>query len=137
MGMPSGKTKTIAVDLTGRFLSASREVRIVTSLCVYWDEIFLGEDSRQPEVRLTNLDAGAATLAFHGFSHPTIHPQRLQPEAFDYQNVATVSNWNPTPGLYTRYGDVRELVTAVDDKLVVMGSGDELRLEFGADALPP
>ncbi|MGA2183850.1 MAG: FG-GAP-like repeat-containing protein [Bryobacteraceae bacterium] len=137
MGMPSGKTKTIAVDLTARFLSASREVRIVTSLCVYWDEIFLGEDSRQPEARLTPLDAGAATLAFHGFSHPTIHPQRLQPEAFDYQNVATVSNWNPTPGLYTRYGDVRELVTAVDDKLVVMGSGDELKLEFGAVALPP
>ena len=137
MGMPSGKTKTIAVDLTGRFLSASREVRIVTSLCVYWDEIFLGEDSRQPEARLTNLDASAATLAFHGFSHPTIHPQRLQPEAFDYQNVATVSNWNPTPGLYTRYGDVRELVAAVDDKLVVMGSGDELRLEFGTAALPP
>jgi hypothetical protein len=137
VGMPSGKTKTIAVDLTGKFLSASREVRIVTSLCVYWDEIFLGEDSDQPEVRLTTIDAGAATLAFHGFSHPTIHPQRLQPEAFDYQNVATVSNWNPTPGLYTRYGDVRELVTAVDDKLVVMGSGDELRLEFGASALPP
>ena len=41
MGIPSGKPKTIAVDLTGKFLSASREVRIVTNLCVYWDEIFL------------------------------------------------------------------------------------------------
>jgi tetratricopeptide (TPR) repeat protein len=137
MGMPSGKTKTIAVDLTGKFLSASREVRIVTNLCVYWDEVFLGEDARQPAVRVTSLDADTAALAFHGFSHPTIHPQRLQPEMFDYQNVATVSNWNPTPGLYTRYGDVHELVTAVDDKLVVMGSGDELRLSFGAAALPP
>jgi len=137
MGMPSGKTKTIAVDLTGKFLSASREVRIVTNLCVYWDEIFLGEDSREPQVRLTALDTGAATVAFHGFSHPTIDPQRRQPEMFDYQNVSTVSNWNPTPGLYTRYGDVRELVTAADDKLVIMGSGDELKLEFDPSALPP
>ena len=41
MGIPAGKPKTIVVDLTGKFLSASREVRIVTNLCVYWDEIFL------------------------------------------------------------------------------------------------
>ena len=48
MGIPAGKPKTIAVDLTGKFLSASREVRIVTNLCVYWDEIFLGEESAPP-----------------------------------------------------------------------------------------
>ena len=47
MGIPSGKPKTIVVDLTGKFLSRSREVRIVTNLCVYWDEIFLIEDSRR------------------------------------------------------------------------------------------
>ena len=45
MGIPAGKPKTIAVDLTGKFLSASREVRIVTNLCVYWDEIFLSEET--------------------------------------------------------------------------------------------
>ena len=47
MGIPSGKPKTIVVDLAGKFLSASREVRIVTNLCVYWDEIFLIENSRR------------------------------------------------------------------------------------------
>ena len=45
MGIPAGKPKTIVVDLTGKFLSASREVRIVTNLCVYWDEIFLAENA--------------------------------------------------------------------------------------------
>jgi hypothetical protein len=45
--------------------------------------------------------------------------------------------WNPTPGLYTRYGGVRELITEADDRLVVMGSGDELRLLFDANQLPP
>ena len=35
IGIPAGKPKTIAVDLTGKWLSASGEVRIVTNLCVY------------------------------------------------------------------------------------------------------
>jgi hypothetical protein len=45
--------------------------------------------------------------------------------------------WNPVPGLYTRYGDACELVRAVDDRMVIMGSGDELRLKFDSRALPP
>ncbi len=48
MGIPAGKPKTIVVDLTGKFLSRSREVRIVTNLCVYWDEIFLAEHAASP-----------------------------------------------------------------------------------------
>ncbi|HEY1241269.1 MAG TPA: FG-GAP-like repeat-containing protein [Bryobacteraceae bacterium] len=137
MGMPSGKTKTIAVDLTGRFLSDSREIRILTNLCVYWDEIFLGEDASAPQARLTPLNAGAAQLRFRGFSRIQVDPERKQPEAFDYATVSALSNWNPTPGRYTRYGDVRELVQAVDDRLVVMGSGDELQLWYEAASLPP
>ena len=136
MGMPSGKTKTIAVDLTGRFLSDSREVRILTNMCVYWDEIFLGEDASAPEARLTPLDARAAQLNFRGFSRIQVDPERRQPEFFDYASVSPVSNWNPTPGLYTRYGDVRELVQAADDRMVVMGSGDELELWYDATELP-
>ena len=136
MGIPAGKPKTIAVDLTGKWLSSSREVRIVTNLCVYWDEIFLSENSAAPEARLTPVEAEFADLHFRGFSKPRIDPARKQPEAFDYQTWMPVSMWNPTPGLYTRYGDVRPLVTAVDDKLVVMGSGDEMRVLFPATGLP-
>ncbi|MEA2604007.1 MAG: hypothetical protein QOF89_4999 [Acidobacteriota bacterium] len=142
MGIPSGKPKTISVDLTGKFLSASREVRIETSLCVYWDEIFLSEQTGEPpvaltEVTLTELGPAAADLRFRGFSRPVIHPERKQPEGFDYQTFMPVSEWNPTPGLYTRYGDVRELLDAIDDRLVILGSGDEVRLRFDAAALPP
>ena len=45
--------------------------------------------------------------------------------------------WNPTPGFYTRYGDARSLLAHADDEMVVMGSGDELRLLFNAKRLPP
>ncbi|MDQ2777251.1 MAG: hypothetical protein M3Y57_20390, partial [Acidobacteriota bacterium] len=136
MGIPSGKPKTIVVDLAGKFLSSNREVRIVTNLCVYWDEIFLVENSQAPQVRLTPVNANDADLHFRGFSRPVIDANRQQPEQFLYDQVSLISNWNPTPGRYTRYGDVRPLVTTVDDKLVVMGSGDELKLTFPATKLP-
>jgi hypothetical protein len=136
MGIPAGKPKTIAVDLTGKFLSTSREIRIVTNLCLYWDEIFLAETPGAPEVVMTTLDAGTAELGYRGFSTPTIHPERKQPESFDYQRPMPLSMWNQTPGLYTKFGDVRELTTEIDDRMVVMGSGDELRLLFPASSLP-
>ncbi len=137
MGMPDGKPKTIAVDLTGKFLSASREVRIVTNLCVYWDEIFLSNSSAVPEIRQTPMPAATADVHFRGFSESKIHPERKQPEEFSYAVSSPVSYWNPTPGRYTRYGDVRELLESVDDRYVVMGSGDEIRMQFDATRLPP
>ncbi len=134
MGMPAGKPKTIAVELGG---IAARRLRIVTNMCVYWDEIFLGEDAAEPEARLTPLLPESADLRFRGFSAVTVHPQRRQPEIFDYARVRPAAMWNPTPGFYTRYGDTRELLESIDDRFVIMGSGDELRLLFRAGGLPP
>jgi hypothetical protein len=136
MGMPSGKPKTIVVDLSGRFLSASRKLRIVTNLCVYWDEIFLGETSAPPAQRLRELPLAAARLRFRGFSPSRIHPERKQPEEFFYPEPSPTSLWDPTPGLYTNYGDVTALLRDADDKLAVMGSGDETQLEFESSVLP-
>ncbi|MGA3027448.1 MAG: FG-GAP-like repeat-containing protein [Bryobacteraceae bacterium] len=137
MGIPAGKPKTIAVDLTGKFLSPSREVRIVTNLCVYWDQVFLDEDSSAPPALVRRVPTTFADLHFRGFSKPVISADRSQPEEFLYDTSLPFSNWNPTPGLYTQYGDVRELLEEPDDMFVVMGSGDEIRLLFDAGALPP
>ena len=137
MGMPDGKPKTIAVDLTGKFLSPSREVRLVTNMCVYWDEIFLSESSDAPAVTQTRMPARTAEVRFRGFSASKIHPERKQPETFSYEPHTELSYWNPTPeGRYTRYGDVLPLVLSPDDQFVVMGAGDELRLQFDPSALP-
>jgi hypothetical protein len=135
MGMPAGKPKTIAVEL--HFPSASRKVRIVTSVCVYWDEIFLSEGASQAEVRQREVPLVSADLHFRGFSRARVDPERKQPETFFYGNVSPTSSWNPTPGLYTRYGDVRELLRDVDDRLAIVGSGDEIRLRFSAGLPAP
>jgi hypothetical protein len=136
MGMPAGKPKTIAVDLTSKFLSPSREVRIVTNLCLYWDEAFLAEQATAPDYRITDLRLSAADLHFRGFSRPVIQPDRKQPEQFLYDMVEPASEWNPIPGRYTRYGDVRSLIESLDDRLLIMGSGDELAMRFSSAHLP-
>jgi hypothetical protein len=40
-------------------------------------------------------------------------------------------------GLYTRFGDVRDLLIEADDRYVVMKGGDAVRLAFDASGLPP
>ncbi len=134
LGLPSGKTKTIAVDLTNKWLSASRDLRIVTNLCLYWDEIFLSHQVPH-QATLTTLPTTQAHLDFHGFSTPILHPTRQQPETFLYHQQLPEAPWNPTPGLYTKYGDIRPLLQAIDDQYAILGSGDEIRLRY--QALPP
>jgi hypothetical protein len=133
MGMPAGKPKTIVVPV--EFPSASRKVRIVTNLCVYWDEIFLSEGTSDAGVKPAPIPFESADLQFRGFSEALIDVQRKQPDTFFYNRVSPVSFWNPTPGLYTRFGRVDNLLRDVDDQLVIMGSGDEVTLRFPVAAL--
>lgn len=137
VGLPGGTVRTIAVDLSGKFPSSSRSVRITTNMCVYWDAAFVGLGTQNPDVRLTHLEPQRAMLRFHGFSRNQVAAGRTQPESFDYQQVSATSNWNPTPGRYTRFGDVRELLRDEDDRFVIMGAGDEIELRFSASGLPP
>ncbi len=133
MGMPAGKPRTIVVPI--EFLSAHRKIRIVTNLCVYWDEIFLSDVNDASDLKPELIPLDTAQLHFRGFSQARIDPARKQPDTFFYGAVSPVSFWNPTPGLYTRFGPVDALLNAVDDKLVIMGSGDEIRLQFRAASL--
>ena len=106
-------------------------------MCVYWDEIFLSESSAAPVVTQTRVPTVTADVRFRGFSASKIHPERKQPETFYYQPHTELSYWNPTPmGKYTRYGDVLRLLEKPDDQFVIMGAGDEVRMQFNAGALP-
>ncbi len=135
MGIPAGKPKTIVVELPATISRKGATIRIVTNLALYWDEVFTASNENF-EGTISTLHAVDAVTKFRGFSKAIIHPQRLQPERFLYFPSSPVSMWNQTPGLYTRYGDVRELLNNPDDRFVIMGSGDELQLQFNANSLP-
>jgi TolA-binding protein len=136
MGLLSGTNRTMRLDLTGKFLSAGRQVRIVTNFCVYWDQIFFTTDAG-PAPRPVEVPLASADLHYRGFSTPSSDPAHVQPDVFDYTTVLAEAPWNPMLGNYTRYGDAVRLVSRADDQMVVMATGDELTVKFDARLLPP
>lgn len=135
IGFPGGKTKTIAIDLTGQLTPHDGRVRIVTSMELCWDQVFFTVDEAAVEVRETPLELVSADLHFRGCSARVIHPQH-GPERYDY-SLAAPMIYSSMGGKFTRYGDVKELLTAQDDRMVVLGCGDECTLRFAAPAAPP
>lgn len=133
MGFPGGKTKTIAVDLSRVFLTHDYRLRIVTTAEICWDAAFFTVDEPPAEFTVTPLALKTADLHYRGFSAPIEHPQ-FGPETYDYADVDRSPRWPPMAGNFTRFGDVRELLTETDDRFVVVGAGDEITLDF---ALPP
>src|SRR4029077_12304803 len=67
LGFPAGKNKTVIADLTGKFLSADRRVRIRTNMEIYWDRAFVAATAASP-VTVTTLRPVAADLRYRGFS---------------------------------------------------------------------
>ncbi len=129
MGFPGGKTKTITVDLSNAFLTDDYRVRIATSAEIYWDEAFFTVDEAPAEMRLTSLPLESADLHYRGFSRSQPKLPNA-PETYDYANVQLPPKWPPMRGAFTRYGDVLELVSEADDRMVILGSGDEMTLRF-------
>jgi hypothetical protein len=135
MGYPIGKTKTIPVDLSDVLDRRDPRVRIRTNLAIFWDRIAYTMDEPPAPVRLTRAPLSSARLSFRGFSR-MVRQSPDGPHVFMHDDVETAPRWADMAGLYTRPGDVRELLGAADDRYVVMKGGDAIRLEFDARALP-
>lgn len=133
---PSGKSKTVIVNLTGKFKSADRRVRIRTSMEIYWDQAFVASRGAESAARVTPLDPVAADLHYRGFSAMAPKGGRYGPAWPDYAQVTGESPWEPIVGGFTRYGDVLPLVTASDDRYAIFAPGDETTLQFDAAAVP-
>jgi len=136
IGIPVGRPQTVPVDLTGKFLSSNREVRIITNMRIYWDQILVDISAGNFPVRIMKLDPLVANLRWRGFSRE-ISPDGREPRGYDYEQVSFTSPWKVMTGRYTREGDVCELLLKSDDMFVISRPGDELSLSFAADKLPP
>lgn len=137
LGMPSGKTKTVLIDLAGAFTpDTPRRVRLVTTMEIYWDRIAWTEARPATEVRVRSIAPEEADLRWRGFSR-TRQAGRKAPELPEYEVAGRARRWADLEGYYTRYGDVRPLLAEVDDRYVIMNAGDELLLRFSALADPP
>jgi Flp pilus assembly protein TadD len=136
IGIPVGRPQTIVVDLTGRFPTRNREVRIVTNMRIYWDQILVDTSGADVPMPMVGLEPVSADLHWRGFS-AEVSPDGREPFGYDYDSVSLDSPWKTMSGRYTREGDVRELLARIDDMFVVSKPGDEIALSFDATKLPP
>ena len=135
VSFPSGKSKTVIVNLTGKFLSQDTRVRIRTNMEIYWDLAFVASRGPRSSTTVTTLDPIAADLHYRGFSTQYRKGGRYGPQWPDYANVTRESPWEPIVGDFTRYGDVLPLLHEADDRYAVTAPGDEITLQFEAGAL--
>ena len=135
MGFPVGRPQTVLVDLSS-IPAGVGQVRITTTMRVYWDQVQVGVLDTEAPVRVARIDPATASLRWRGFS-AEVSPDGRGPFAADYARVSTVMPWKIMPGRYTREGDVRDLLMRVDDQFVVSRSGDEVAIAFDESAAPP
>jgi tetratricopeptide (TPR) repeat protein len=135
MGFPAGLERTMVADLTGKLPPGTRRIRIVNNLKVYWDAIRIDQTPDAKDTRVSEAPLAHAALDFLGYPRET----RLAPASdttYSYTQRSKTGPYAHAAGNYTRYGDVRELLSKSDDHFVVFSSGEGVKLDFDARALP-
>ena len=135
LGFPAGGARTMTADLTGKLPVGTRRIRFTTNLQIYWDNILISRTNQQQSSRLTPVPLARADLSFHGFPLK-IENQPPGNVEYIYEKVSATGPYTRPAGAYTRYGDVRPLLNTSDDKFAVLGSGDEVALDFDPATLP-
>jgi len=138
MGFPAGLARTMVADLTGKLPPGTRRIRIVNNLKIYWDAIRIDQtpDPSGPTAANVNeVPLANAELAFLGFPRET----RLNPASdtlYSYSQRSRTGPYARAAGNYTRYGDVRTLLNAADDRFAIFSSGEGVKLDFDPRKLP-
>ncbi len=129
-GYPAGMPREMALPLN-ELPPRTVALRLSTNLEVYWDRIRVVYEEQAPSTLVHQVLAPEiARLAITGFAARTTADQRLP----DYDYDAREAFWDARylDGFYTRPGPVEELIKAVDDAVAIIGSGEEVHLEFMA-----
>ena len=138
LGFPAGRKKTVLFDLKDIFKpNTPRRVRIRTNLEIYWDHIEWAEGLPDAELKMVRLSPSTADLHYRGYSVIN-RPDAGAPEVPDYYKLlSTKQSWRDLEGYYTRFGEVGELLQTIDDRYVIVASGDEMSLRFPEQSPPP
>ena len=135
MGFPAGLERTMVADLTGKLPPGTRRIRIVSNLKIYWDAIRIDQTPDAGGIHTAEVPLARASLEFLGYPREI----RLTPASdtvYSFTNRSMTGPYARAEGNYTRYGDVLGLLSAVDDRFVVFGSGEGVKLDFDPNHLP-
>ena len=135
MGFPAGLARTMVTDLAGKLPAGSRRIRIVSNLKIYWDRVRIDQTPEQRDVQVREVPLATAELAFLGYPKEIrLHP--ASDTVYSYTHRSPTGPYARAAGNYTRYGDVKNLLSRSDDKFTVFSSGEGVKLEFDPSGLP-
>ena len=135
IGFPAGLPRTMVSDWTGRLPAGTSRVRIGTNLKIYWDQILIDTTPQTTSVDVHEVPLAEASFAFRGY------PRKVEGTvpgdvSYIHENVSPSGPFARASGYHTAYGNVLPLVSERDDRFVVIGSGEEVSLEFNSSILP-
>lgn len=137
LGFPAGRKKTVLFNLTDLMKPGiSHRVRIRTNLEIYWDHLEWAVGIPTANVKTVRLTPSSVDLHYRGYSVVDKPESGGAPEVPDYYKLfSTKQAWRDLEGYYTRFGEVGELLQQIDDRYVIVASGDEMSFKF--PELPP
>lgn len=128
LGFPAGKMKTVLIDLP----AGAKRFRLRTNMEIFWDKLAWSVDIPENQNKENRLQLSSAELRYRGFS-VIEKADASSPEKPVYDKILTTGQrWRDLEGYYTRFGDIKELLGAVDDRFVLANAGDEIVLRFPA-----
>jgi hypothetical protein len=135
-GFPAGLPRTMTLVLPPAARAAGR-FRLRHTMQIYWDQVFAATDAAAGRRLATHvLPAVEARLRPLGYPRE-YSPDGGDPTRYDYHRLDRGTPFKNLAGDLTRFGDVRDLLAAGDDRFVIFGRGEEVALGFDARALPP
>ena len=131
-GYPAGMPRTMALPLPD-LPKGTDALRLSSNMEIYWDRLRVGFEEPL-DATTAVLQPLVARIARSGFARRTTGPQRLP--HYDYADRPPYWDAKTPRGSYTAFGEARELVDQLDGALAIIGSGEEVHLEFAAPAPP-
>ena len=132
-GYPGGMPRQMALPLP-KLPPDVRQLRLSSNIEIYWDRLRVVQEETA-NARTATHPVAAARVARTGFAKRSTGAQRLP--HYDYGQRSTYWDAKTPRGFYTALGDATDLVRKVDGALAIIGSGEEIHLEFDAFPEPP
>lgn len=132
-GYPAGMPRTMALPLDN-LPPGTDALRLSSNMEIYWDGLRVVWEEPL-SVAPTTLAPVAARVARTGFAKRTTGRQRLP--HYDYDDRSTFWDAKVPRGFYTALGAADELVTELDGALAIIGSGEEIHMQFAEVGPPP
>ena len=128
-----GTPRLRSINLTGKFKSSDYRVKVC--LDTYQVNYFAIDTSAQVPFTTNTYQPDSAELGYHGFTaiDRTHYPLHDYDQVSDKPEAMLQSQY----GNFTKYGDVKPLLSSSDNHFVVMHYGDQMSVEFPYNSPAP